>query len=1490
MATDVGTLQSKLTLDFSQFASGMNSAISMVRSFGKQLQKALGSTATQGFSTTNQSVSNLQTSITNLQATAANFAATMQNVNTVLAQFTNVQATTSRMGANMQQTANAASNVAANMQQAAAGANSASSGTRNMSNNTRTAGSNARRTATNTQQVANNANNAAKNANKLSSNLSKSVGFAKDLKRILGGIVVSQAFYKMLGIMQDLVSSSVEFMTNMEQSAISFKYLLGSAENSAGFLEALQDFAISSPMDMQGAEQASRMLMTMGFQAENTIAVLRTLTDAATVAGGEMSDTVNRIALALGQMMQSGTVKMQEVRQLVNANIPIYDILQEELGLTAEQVANIGDEAINSGVAVTAILRGLQKRFGGAGKEMQTTVTGAISAIKDSFYVLFNEVMKGPYEEIRQKLVSLSNAMQYLAQVARQLGAGGVFEAIVPERLQMVIRNVIGAFMQLGQAMKMLGLIAKEIFGGMGEIILHILNIVLPPISILANAILSFAYGLLKTYPIIKYFFAALMLLAIAKPIGTIFLWFWKVIGLGKIIMTIVGYIQTMIKWLGVLGAFMVAHPAVAVITAITFAVLTLTGVLQKAINKIKEFFSMLGAKMSSSNKTVNKDMGIGYDPNDILQPTDKETNDSADKYKASLQDIQDELAGVGDEANKTKNKLKNTFNQSFDEVYAINPDTGSDLGLDGLTNLDLSTPIADIGELNTELGELGGFKFDDSWADSFMESWNSMWEKIKSYLKEFGLGALLAGLLAGLLTGNPWIALAAALAALFWPAIAEKLGLSEADGQKILGAAIGALLGAVIAKICGAGVLTGITWAGIGALLFAGLWPAIQTYISGGTWQESVKALDFTLFGAGLGALIGNLIGGPLGAALGALIGGFIGNGLEGGIDAWVDGGSWQEIVQGINWTTTGTGIGALIGTCIAGPLGAALGAAIGAAIGSGIQGGIDAWANGEDGWNIASACNWTTIGAGIGGIIGTCIAGPIGTAIGAVIGGLVGFIVDKIAEVLAAIDGDWEIAGDAFKLWGKDIKDAFIDGLLGDGGLFGWSSQFFTWAGDAFKDAVDAFKQQDWGRLGKDILEGILEGLAGAITFIFEPIARVFNAIVKAICAIFGIHSPAKEMEPYGANILLGVLEGIVGAIGQIPSYIASAGAALISAIGGWFTGIGEKVTGWFGEAKTSIGTFLTESATNIGNWVITSVASIGTWVSDTASSIGGWVNNRITDFTTWATNTGTSISTWATNAKTNISTWATETASNIGTWVTERATDINTWATNTGNNISTWATTTAGNISTWATNTGQSISTWATNAKNNISTWASNTQTTISNWWTNVKTKFDAFKGVSFTDWCSNTFKTISDWCSNVWSSIKDKIGSAIDKVKEFLSLSSKDANVNASVSVSGSGSGHASGGVFNREHWARFAEGNKAEAIIPLENNSAMQPFVDAVSNGLTASLAPILSTMNNGNSGESLQPLYVGTLVADDKGLKELERRMQIIRVKEERRG
>ena len=1250
MATDVGTLQGKLELDMSGFNKAMNQATNLVRQFGQQLQGALGSAATQGFSATNSAVQSLAAEMLSLTTNANNLIAVLGQVNTQLQGFLNTMQTSSSLGANMNSVAQGAQNAANATGQVANNTQNASTGANQLNNNLNRAERNARNTAQNTKGAATGANKAANNAKKLSNNLHSASTFAANVKHILEGIMISQSFYRLLGIMHDLVSNANQFMTYMEQSSVSFKYLIGNVKDANGFLTALQDFAVSSPLDMQGATKSARMLMTMGVEAENTIGVLRVLTDAAVVAGGDMEDSIYRISLALGQMLQSGTVKAQEIRQLVNANVPIFEILQEELGLTAQQVANIGKEGINSATAVNAILRGLQKRFQGASKDMQKTLTGALSACKDSFYVLYNIAMQGPFNAIREKVVALSEALQYLAQVARNFGMGGVFETIVPRWLQPYIRNVIGALRQLGYALKYAALIAKDLFGAAFIELIQIFNLILPPITIFLNAILQLAHYLLQTYPILRYVLAAFLTFSILTKIGAIVAWFWKIMGLGKICMLVASWVGKLMKALAWLAGVMVTHPAVLIFTLIAGAALVATGAIQKLINKFKDLFAMVGVKWAKMNKTLNEKLNIGYDPNKILQPVDKRDQDNADKYNGTLKNIAGSLTDVGDEADKAGKKLKQNFNQSFDEVYTINPnqDVANDLGLGDLGNLDLSDAIDQLDDFSDALDDIGGFDF-SGWDQDFKDEWDKMWQKIKDYLKEFGLGSLLAGLLTTLLTGNPWLGLASALAALFWPAIAEKLSLTKNQGQKILGAALGALLGAVIAKICKVGFLKGTVWTGIGALVFAGLWPAIQEYMDSGDWRKALQALDFTLFGTGIGALIGNIIGGPIGAAIGGLIGTAIGNGLEGGIDAFANGGSWQQIVQGFNWTTLGTGIGGLIGNCIAGPLGGAVGAVIGTAIGNGIQGGIDAWAAGKNGWQIADAVNWPEVGAGLGATIGTCIAGPLGTAIGTALGGMVGFIGDKIAELLAAIDGDWEILGDAFKLWGKDIATAFKKGFSGIG------EKVTGLLSDA-KTAVSTWATETGSKIGTWVTD------------------RVTDFTTWATDTKANITTWATET---GSAIGTWVADRV----GNFTTFV---------------TDTYNKISTWVTNTKNSIGGWITNTATSIGTWVKDRVTNFTTFASTTKETISGWVTNTKEKFSDWVSTTKEKIGGWVTSIKEKITSWATGTKEKVSSWVTDTKSKISTWATDTAGKIRTWATDTAGKIRTWATDTEGKIRT--------------------------------------------------------------------------------------------------------------------------------------------------------------------------------------------------
>ena len=87
----------------------------------------------------------------------------------------------------------------------------------------------------------------------------------------------------------------------------------------------------------------------------------------------------------------------------------------------------------------------------------------------------------------------------------------------------------------------------------------------------------------------------------------------------------------------------------------------------------------------------------------------------------------------------------------------------------------------------------------------------------------------------------------------------------------------------------------------------------------------------------------------------------------------------------------------------------------------------------------------------------------------------------------------------------------------------------------------------------------------------------------------------------------------------------------------------------------------------------------------------------------------------------------------------------------------------------------------------------------------------------------------------------------------------------------------------GGVVTREQLVRVGEKGRRETILPL-SETTLQPFADMISDRMSDGLAMV-------SGGNTRPQLYVQYLIADDQGLRELNRRMDVIQLQEQtRRG
>lgn len=171
---------------------------------------------------------------------------------------------------------------------------------------------------------------------------------------------------------------------DMEQAQIGFTTMLKSAEKAKVLLSDLEQLANKTPFEFPELRDSAKYMLAFGFQANQIVPMLTDIGDAA--AGLSLgADGIDRVTRALGQMKAKGRPQAQELLQLYEAGIPAAQILKEELGLTAEQIANIGEQSLSADKVIQALLKGMQKRYGGMMQAQALTMKGLASTIKDTF-------------------------------------------------------------------------------------------------------------------------------------------------------------------------------------------------------------------------------------------------------------------------------------------------------------------------------------------------------------------------------------------------------------------------------------------------------------------------------------------------------------------------------------------------------------------------------------------------------------------------------------------------------------------------------------------------------------------------------------------------------------------------------------------------------------------------------------------------------------------------------------------------------------------------------------------------------------------------------------------------------------------------------------------------------------------------------------------------------------------------------------------------
>jgi tape measure domain-containing protein len=219
------------------------------------------------------------------------------------------------------------------------------------------------------------------------------------------------------------VYMGLKFDSTMEQNTVTMSHFLGGVTQAKTELQTLFQLAATTPFDFAGVSTAAKQFLAFGFSVADTNKDLRVIADTASAFGGS-TDVINRIVLALGQMQAKGKVMGQELLQLQEVGVPALQILQEQLHLTDQQVANIGRTGIKASVAIPALIKGLQDRYGGLSAQQAKTFAGQLSTLKDYAAQTLGVIMMPLFQTMKQDV--LPTAILIATAIQKGFGKDGL--------------------------------------------------------------------------------------------------------------------------------------------------------------------------------------------------------------------------------------------------------------------------------------------------------------------------------------------------------------------------------------------------------------------------------------------------------------------------------------------------------------------------------------------------------------------------------------------------------------------------------------------------------------------------------------------------------------------------------------------------------------------------------------------------------------------------------------------------------------------------------------------------------------------------------------------------------------------------------------------------------------------------------------------------------------------------------------------------------
>ncbi|WP_166838707.1 tape measure protein [Rheinheimera pleomorphica] len=237
--------------------------------------------------------------------------------------------------------------------------------------------------------------------------------FGAGVASVTGRLVALAGTYLGLNQLVTTIKSIFNTGSQFEKLGVQFNALMGSLEGGQQATAWVKEFAKDTPLQLEEVSKAFVRLKAFGIDPMD--GTLQAITDQAFKLGGGFQE-VEGISLALGQAWAKQKLQGEEILQLVERGVPVWDLLAKVTGKNTAELQKMSEQGKIGRDVIKQLIDEMGSGAQGAAAANMSLLSGLISNAKDNLAQFYNLIAtSGSMDWLKGQLEDLNRNFEQMA-------------------------------------------------------------------------------------------------------------------------------------------------------------------------------------------------------------------------------------------------------------------------------------------------------------------------------------------------------------------------------------------------------------------------------------------------------------------------------------------------------------------------------------------------------------------------------------------------------------------------------------------------------------------------------------------------------------------------------------------------------------------------------------------------------------------------------------------------------------------------------------------------------------------------------------------------------------------------------------------------------------------------------------------------------------------------------------------------------------------